>query len=337
MSRVVDAHTHLYPRWYLDRLREHSGLPRIRGPRGAERLVVFAGEDGGGRPIDETYWERDAKTTFLERQGFDQALVSMGNPWLEPFAGAESVELAARLNEEMAGLEAETGGRVCGMGVLPFHDVDSAVAVAGQVAATAGLHGIITGTRVCGTTFDDEALDPLWQALENAGVPLFVHPHHAVGTAELAGFGHAAPVGVGFPFETTVALWRLVLGGVLERFPGLAILAAHGGGTLPFLAGRMDAAWQSDPSVQRRLSHPPSHDLARLHLDAVLYHPRAMQAAADLVGADRMVYGTDHPFSVADPVANRRAVEDAFEGGALDDVLGGTAARVFGLPEPLRP
>ena len=333
MSPVVDAHTHLYPRWYLDRLRDHAGLPRLRGTPGAERLVMFAGEGpDGGRPIDESYWEVDAKAAFLEREGLDQALVSMGNPWLEPFAGAESVELAWRFNEEAAALEAATGGRLCGMGVLPAHDVESAVAVAAHVGRTPQLHGVITGTRLCGRLLDDPALDPLWQALERDRVPVFLHPHHAVATEELAGFGHASPVGVGFPFETTVALWRLVLGGVLERFPGLAVLAAHGGGTVPFLAGRMDAAWRSDPSAQTRLSHPPSEDLARLYLDAVLYHPRAMRAAADLVGADRMLYGTDHPFSVADPATNLAAVEDAFPSGELDEVLGGTANRLFDLP-----
>lgn len=299
---------------------------------------MFAGEDargdGGGRPIDEGYWEPEAKTAFLVREGIDQALVSMGNPWLEPFAGPESVELAWRVNEELGGLEAATGGRLCGMAVVPADEVEPAVAVAAHVARTPGLHGIVSGTRLCGRLLDDDALDPLWDTLQRAGVPLFLHPHHAVATEELAGFGHAAPVGLGFPFETTVALWRLVLGGVLERFPDLAILAAHGGGTVPFLAGRMDAAWQSDPSVRTRLSHPPSEDLARLHLDAVLYHPRAMRAAAGLVGAGRIVYGTDHPFSVADPAANRAAVERAFAGGELEEVLGGVAARLFGLPAP---
>jgi aminocarboxymuconate-semialdehyde decarboxylase len=333
VSVVVDAHTHLYPRWYLDRLRDHDGLPRLRGTPGAERLVMFAGEGpDGGRPIDESYWEVEAKVSFLEREGLDQALVSMGNPWLEPFAGAESVELAWRFNEEVGALEGVTGGRLCGMGVLPVHDIESAAAVAAHVGQTPQLHGVITGTRLCGRRLDDAALDPLWAALERDRVPVFLHPHHAVATDELAGFGHASPVGVGFPFETTVALWRLVLGGVLERFPGLAVLAAHGGGTVPFLAGRMDSAWRSDPSAQARLSHPPSDDLARLYLDAVLYHPRAMRAAADLVGADRMVYGTDHPFSVADPAANLAAVETAFPPAELNEVLGGTATRLFGLP-----
>jgi aminocarboxymuconate-semialdehyde decarboxylase len=336
VSPVVDAHTHLYPRWYLDRLRDHGRLPRLRGAPGAERLVMFAGEGpDGGRPIDESYWEIEAKAAFLEREGIDQAVVSMGNPWLEPFAGPESVELAWRFNEEAAALEGATGGRLCGMGVLPAHDVESAVAVAAHTARTPQLHGLITGTRLCGRLLDDAALDPLWAALERGRVPVFLHPHHAVATEELAGFGHASPVGVGFPFETTVALWRLVLGGVLERFPGLAILAAHGGGTVPFLAARMDSAWRSDASAQTRLSHPPSEDLAKLHLDAVLYHPRAMRAAADLVGADRMVYGTDHPFSIADPASNLAAVEQAFPRAELDEVLATTSVRLFGLPPVL--
>jgi predicted TIM-barrel fold metal-dependent hydrolase len=216
-----------------------------------------------------------------------------------------------------------------GLGVLPASDVESAVEVAREVSSTPTLYGLIGGCRICGLTLDDERLAPLWRELERGGLPLFVHPHDAAALELLEGYGHALPLALGFPFETTIAVTRLVLGGVLRRYPGLRLVVAHGGGTLPFLAARLDVAWRSDRTARERLDVAPSEQLASLYVDAVLYHPRALHAAAELVGADRMLFGTDHPFFSADPRTNLSAVEAAFSDGARADVLGATAASLF--------
>jgi predicted TIM-barrel fold metal-dependent hydrolase len=159
-----------------------------------------------------------------------------------------------------------------------------------------------------------------------------VHPHYVVARGALGGYGHALPVSLGFPFETTAAIARLVFGGVLQRHPGLRIVASHGGGTIPFLAGRMDAGWRSDESVHCRLPVPPTHDLRKLFLDAVVYEPGAMQAAARLVGAGRMAFGTDHPFSVCDPRANLGAIDATFTGEEREAVRSASAESLFRLP-----
>jgi predicted TIM-barrel fold metal-dependent hydrolase len=216
------------------------------------------------------------------------------------------------------------------MGVLPTEVADAEKVIA-EVADTPALAGIVAGPRVCGRTLDEGELEPVWAALERSGVPLLIHPHSASAVDELRGYGHAFPVSIGFPFETTIALARLVFAGVIDRHPGLRVIGSHGGGVLPYLAGRLDAGWASDPSLHDRLEHPPSGDLARLYVDSVLYHPRALRAAADLVGTNKMLFGTDHPFSIADPRANLDAIRDAFGDDAQAEVLGGVAIRLFGL------
>lgn len=337
---VVDAHSHLYPRTYVELLRSRTEIPKIVGEPGAERFVIFPDEDredgSGGRPMGPEYWDVAEKLAFMNRFGISQTVVSLGNPWLDPFDVLESLDAARSLNGELADLGAETGGRLVGMGVLPT-DVDDAVDVAAEVAEDRRLAGIVAGPRICGRPLDHEELEPLWMELQRSGVPLLLHPHYAVAVEELRGFGHAFPVSMGFPFETTIALARLVFAGVLDRHPELRLVGSHGGGTLPYLAGRLDAGWASDPSVRLRLTHPPSHDLSRLYLDGVLYHARAMRAAADLVGAEKMVFGTDHPFSVADPKANLDAVHEAFGAEERAWVLAGAARRLFDLPDPATP
>lgn len=333
--QLIDTHSHIYPRSYLDLLKARTSIPRVAEHEGTEYFVIFPQEEaagpGGGRPIDASYSSLDEKIAFMDRENIATTVISVGNPWLDPFDGPDSPDLARMLNAELAAYGTTTGGRILAMGVLPSNDIAAAVAVAGEVASTDGLYGLITGPFICGRTLDDPALDPLWALLESTALPLFVHPHYSAAVEDLRDFGHALPVSIGFPFETTIAISRLVFAGVLHRYPGLRLLVSHGGGALPMLAGRMDSAWRSDPSTHDRLPTPPSESLGRLYVDLVLYHERSMTASTDLVGVDRVVYGTDNPFSVSDPAANARAMAVAYDASALEQVSHLNARRLFGI------
>jgi predicted TIM-barrel fold metal-dependent hydrolase len=332
--KVIDAHSHLYPRSYLELLKTRTEIPRIGDHDGNEHFVIFREEQaipGGGRRLDESFWDVGEKVAYMDRVGIDQTVASLGNPWLDPFDGTESADWARRLNAELALLKGETDGRVVALGVLPADAVESAVEIAREVAATATLYGLIGSCHICGLEFDDARLAPLWEELDRSELPLFIHPHDGVALDQLAGYGNSLPLGLGFPFETTIALTKLVFSGVLRRFPKLRLMVAHGGGTLPFLAARLDVTWRSDPDAQAKLDSAPSDQLASLYLDAVLYHPRALHAAAELVGPRRMLFGTDHPFFSADPRTSLDAVEAEFTNGARTDVLAGTALSLFGL------
>lgn len=333
--RLIDVHSHIYPRSYVDLLLGRTEIPRVARHGGKEYFVIFEEEQaagpGGGRPFDQTYWDLGEKLKFMDANGIERTIVSLGNPWLDPFTGGDSVDLARALNEEMASYEAASDGRVVGMGLLPANDVASAAMVVEEVARTPGLRGIVTGQRVAHFRLDDPALDPLWAVLEEREVPLLVHPHYSAASDQLTGFGHALPVAVGFPFETTIALARLVLAGVLHRYPKVRIIASHGGGTLPFLAGRLDSGWRSDPSIHDRLPYPPSRDISKLYVDSILFHERALHAAADLVGITQIAYGTDHPFSIADPATNLAALKAAFDEEGSEQVGNRTATDLFRL------
>lgn len=339
MSRpgVVDVHSHLYPRWYIERLKERTEIPMVRGEPGDERFVIFSDEQAagaaGGRGMTDDYWSVETKLAFMDRHGIERTVLSLGNPWFDPFPAAEGLAAARRLNEEFASLGERTDGRIVGMGALPGADVDAVGTVIEEIAGRAELAGIVSGTRIAGRTLDDDGLERVWRALEDTGLPLLLHPHHGSAMDELGGMGHALPVALGFPVETSVALARAVLAGVLHRHPRLRLVASHGGGTLPYLAGRLDAGWRSDARLAERAPTPPSAVLGQLYLDAVLYHPRALRAAADLVGVEHLAFGTDHPFSIADPAANLAAIDEAFDPDDRRWVLAGTARELYrGLP-----
>lgn len=329
---IIDMHSHFYPRWYIDRLRSRTALPRITEDADGEKFVIFAEEEQseeGGRLISEEYWSLDAKLAHMDQFGIDQTILSLGNPWLDPFEGPEGLKTARFFNEDFAKLRAKTNGRILGMGAIPGHTISDIVTVIHEIADTEDLYGLITGSRIGGLTFDDSRLDPVWAALDQTGTPVLIHPHHGSGMDELEGFGHALPVAVGFPLETTIALARMIFGGVLHRYPGVKFVGSHGGGTLPFLAGRLDAGWRSDPRMVESSPTPPSAVMHKLFLDAVLYHPRALNAAADLVGVDHLMFGTDHPFSIADPAENIAAIHEAFSNADAMKVLSGAVIDLF--------
>lgn len=335
MSRLVDVHSHIYPRRYVEWLKLRSTPPRVTEDSGGEFFVIFDEEEEagprGGRPFDRTFTDLEEKLAFMARHGISRTVVSVGNPWLDPFTGRDGLDRAMDLNDELAGYERRTDGRIVALGVLPATDVRDAVAVAVEVAKAPALHGVVIGRRVAGRLLDDPRLDPLWEVLQEQPTPVLVHPHDSVGQEQMTGFGHGLPVALGFPFETTIAVSRLVMAGVLMRFPRLRLIVSHGGGTLPYLAGRLDSGWRSDPVLRDRLPYPPSRDLRKLYLDAIVFHERALRAAGDLVGSDHLVYGTDHPFSIADPGANARALEAVYTNTDRGLVTHLTAEAIFGL------
>lgn len=334
-EEIVDIHSHLYPELYIDHMMRRTVEPCIREVDGTRMFVIFPGEPG--RPMDATYWDIGEKLAYMDEHGITRTVLSLGNPWLDPIGGAEGVALARELNGYFGSLGASTEGRIVGMGVLPSSSVEDAIAVAREIAATAGLCGVIVGSRICGMPLDDPSLVPLWEALSDAGVPVLLHPHYGIGLEHMEGFGHVLPLALAFTFETTTALARLVLSGAFERAPNLRIVGAHGGGTLPFLAGRLDACWRPDPVARSRSGTAPAETMRRLYLDALVYDTRSLRTVSDLIGASQMAFGTDHPFSIADADENLEAIRKTFSDADARAILYGTPARLFGLSEGEEP
>lgn len=336
---IIDIHTHFYPRRYLDRLRQNTLPPRLlAGPEG-EHFIIFADETGAGagRPIGPAYSNVAAKLAYMDQHGIDRSVISLGNPWVDFMDPAEAAGWAASLNHEFDALGCGQP-RLRAFGVLPLQAVEAACTEARHIRALPHLAGAIMGTRPGGRHLDDPALEPFWETAASLQLPLFVHPHYTLGTDWMGGYGQALHLALGFTFETTAAAARLILGGVLDRHPGLILILAHGGGTLPYLAGRLDACTAVDPVAARRLRRPFSAYLAQLYYDALVYRGASLAAALDLAGPEHLLFGSDHPFAIADPAACLAAVRNAApEADGFAQVVGGNAERVLRLAAPAGP
>lgn len=333
---VIDAHSHIYPPVFLDLLRTRARHPRVATVDGLDRFIIFPAEDDPkrptGRPIDEGFWDATAKLEFMDRAGIGRTVLSLGNPWLDPFPGPDSVEHAHTINEALVRIAERSDGRLVSVGVLPCSSPEEAAAVIRTIGrAEHPLRGIVTGPRICGLALDDRRLEPVWQALDETRLTWMLHPSDGLGVDEMEGYGQALPIALAFPFETTVAVARFVLAGIAPRHPDIRLLVSHGGGTLPYLAARLDTVWRADASARAKLEdEAPSASLARLYLDALTYHRRSLAAAVDLAG-DKLAFGTDHPFAVADPEGNLSAIDATLGGAARERVLAGTARELFAM------
>lgn len=238
-------------------------------------------------------------------------------------------------NQGLAAVVAEEPARLTGLGLVPLQHPEHCVAAL-EHALSLGLLGVEISShapRADGGTVElsDPALEPFWARAAETGALVFLHPFGCTLDERLDRFYLANTVGQ--PVENAVALSHLVFSGVLDRHPGLRVLAAHGGGYLPTYLGRSDHAWTVRPEA-RECAELPSSYLRRLWFDSLVHTPAALRALVDAVGADRVALGSDFPFDmgVTDPVERVRAA--GLSAPDTDLVLAGTAAALGLLPTP---
>ncbi|WP_210588676.1 amidohydrolase family protein [Streptomyces sp. GESEQ-35] len=243
-----------------------------------------------------------ARLAALDAMGIDIQVVGpmpMHHYWADPDLAHR---FARTVNEAVAVHCLAEPDRLYGLGTVPLQHPHLAVDLLDKAVSDYGLYGISVSTTVDGRELADPAHDMVWRKAEELGAVVFVHPWGCSLGERLA--THYLGNTVGQPAETTVALSHLIFTGVLDRFPDLKLVAAHGGGYLPTYIGRSDHAWQVREDAHG-CAEPPSAYLRRMWFDALVYTPRALRHLVEEVGADRVVLGTDFPFDmgVDDPLA----------------------------------
>ncbi|KAJ5945763.1 hypothetical protein N7454_002602 [Penicillium verhagenii] len=395
---VVDIHTHVYPPSYLAMLRARKTVPYVHDPASGEpRLIILSSDDDPatpldqrGRPVDTSYSDINVKLAFMEKHGIHSSVISLANPWLDFVPSSEAQEWAERINNDLDSTCAQVNQAsdpdgtkpatekksLFAFGALPLSAPSSVVvAEIKRLATLPYIRGVIMGTSGLGNGLDDSELDPIWKALEETQLVLFLHPHYGLPDEAFGGpevinrYGHVLPLALGFPLETTIAVTRMLLSGVFDRFQKLQVLLAHSGGTLPFLAGRIESCIMherkfvvnggDEPGPQRSVWDVLK---SNIYLDAVIYGSAGLQAAVAAGSHDRLMFGkigsaessltigfrltligTDHPFfpplkdedeKWPSVTTNYQAIRSCFGDEKVDSigmVLGSNANRVLKL------
>ncbi|WP_162529650.1 amidohydrolase family protein [Nocardioides caldifontis] len=299
-AAAIDVHAHCVPLGVVETLRRDAGRYGIEVvEHEGKRHAVVDGRVRTGVLRDDLV-DVEQRVAAMDRAGIDVQVLSS---WIDMTAYALPAEVGARyarmFNEALAATAAQVPGRFEALATVPLQDPHRAAQELRHAVASLGMVGVELATTVDGRELDDLALEPFWEAAEELRCLVLLHPY-----ASLSGRGVSRYfLGnlVGNPAESTIAVAHLIFGGVLERHPALRFCLVHGGGFAPYQLGRWDHGYARNArGAAVHLTRSPSEWLAEIHHDTVVHSPAALRFLLDVVGPERVVLGSDHPFEMGD-------------------------------------
>ena len=325
---VIDVHTHMLDRAWLKLLRD-KGAPRYTvGPITKDLEGIY--HDGAlfMTPMPG-HFDYDLRVRDMNDGGVDLAIVSLTCPNVYWGGEAVSVEASALMNDSMAQGQTAYPDRIRWMASLPWEYPQRAVQEL-ERACEKGAVGVMVLANVAGGHLTDEKFAPIWQAIDKRALPVLVHPTEPPGTPAMDMRRASLASTVGFMFDTTLCITKMVFDGFLDRYPNLRIIASHAGATVPYLAGRMDRSFEMTHPGHAAISTPPSEYLRRICYDSVTYQQEALELCVTVGGAENVMYGSDYPHDIGD-MKGCLARVNALKGKARDAVRHRNAERFFRL------
>jgi len=329
-SITIDIHAHVAVPQAADFVRPHldpSTIPLAHFSTRETRLLN-ARQDADRASRMTQY---DERLKDLDDMGLDAQLVMPPPPQCYFTVAPEIAVPAIRMvNEGIAEYVSHRPDRFVGLGTVPLQDGAAAADELDRCVRTLKLKGVQILTNVAGKEISDAAYGPFWAKAEELGALVVLHPNGFTAAERLTRFYFNNVIGN--PLETTLALHYLIFDGVLERHPGLKILAVHGGGYLAAYSGRIDHAWGARSDARADLPLPPTTYLKRIYFDTVVFTPHQLRHLISVFGVDHIVMGTDYPYDMAeyDPLGHLAAL-DELDQTAIAAIAGQNAKHLLGL------
>lgn len=322
---TIDIHTHMLSSIWVDAIRDN----------GAPTYGVMTREDGRERLVERgnptmtfepEMFDYDLRLKDMDRFGVDVSVVSLTGPSVYWGSAEVSLDAARAINDDMASAQRSHPDRIRFLATLPWQYPEGAVEELAH-AYDAGAVGVMVLANVQRMHLTDAHFSPIWQAIDDRSLPVLIHPTTPIGSEEmdLGRLGSS----VGYTFDTSLAIARMIMDGFLDRYPNLALIASHGGGTLPYLASRIDLFHRFLPVEQQPFKGKPSEQLGRIYYDSILYDAGALAQCVGIGGPGQVLFGTDYPHPCDVP----RLLElvDDRSGNEPAMIRGGNAERLFKL------
>lgn len=340
---IFDVHAHIVPRPLLDELQTgpRYGVELLTANAAPSRLRI-AGKVTTG-PLRPGLLDVAQRLQRMDEQGVNVQLLS---PFIDTSAyqlpTADGQAYSRWFNDALAEVVGNHPTRFLGLGNVPLQDPQAACTELTYLLDELGMVGCQIATTVAGKELDEAGLEPFWELAAARGAFIVLHPYAALAGRDLA--AHFLHNLVGNPAESTIAVARLILSGVLERHPALRLCVVHGGGFLPYQLGRLDRGYRAVPQlVATALTRAPSEWARSLYYDTVTHAPESLELLLRRVGPGQVVLGSDHPFEMGDPdpVGTVMAIpglatvdREAILGDTVGELLGATAPGLLPPAEP---
>ncbi|MEM7019278.1 MAG: amidohydrolase family protein [Pseudomonadota bacterium] len=283
------------------------------------------------KTVHEKLTSIDVRLADMDAMGVDIQVISPAPTqyyyWLEPELGRDTARI---INDDLAECAANNSERFVALGTVPLQHTELAIEELNRCVNDLGLRGIEISSHVNGEELAQKRLEPFFARVEELGILIFLHPLGFTEGQRLT--NHYFNNVIGNAMESTIAVSHLIFEGVLDRYPGLKICIAHGGGYLPMYTGRMDHAHSAREDCCQHIDAAPSSYLAKLYFDTVIFEPDQLDYLIKKFGAEHILLGTDYPYDMgeSDPIGFIQKANDCSD-EALNQMLGGNALSLLGL------
>jgi len=268
----------------------------------------------------------------LDTHGVTMQVVTLTTPGTHVETPADAARLASLVNDEFKEAVDMRGQHFAALATLPLNDPRAALKEFQRATGELGLRGAMLFSNINGVALSDERFWPLYEAANDIGAVLYIHPAHPVNVQMMEEYW-LMPL-VGFLFDTTLAAASLTFAGVPERYPKIRWALCHLGGAIPYLAERLDRGFHAFEDCRAKIQRPPSTYLKEFYYDTVNFDQGALKLAIDFAGADHILAGSDYPHqigsipSMLEAIAQLPVREEQREG-----IRWKNAARLLGLEE----
>jgi len=321
-QRTIDTHTHICT-LETAALITKAGVKVTITPEGVEN-AAFDVNGTVYRPFPTGGFDIARRLRDMDATGVDvHVLSATPQTYLYNVEPELAATVAAIQNDQMAKHIAAHPDRFWGIATLPLAQPKHAADELKRAMTKLGLRGSMFGSNIKGINLDDPMFEPLWAIAEELGAFMFVHPNNVAGADRLKSYylGNL----IGNPLDTTIAAASLFFGGVMDRYPKLKIMLAHGGGFTPYQAARWEHGWKVRNEPKKNIKTQPKGIAKRFFYDTILHSDRTLEAMIGLVGSDHVLLGSDYPYDMAmlGCVAHVRSLE--ISDADKDSILGGRA------------
>ncbi len=328
----IDVHTHILPESWPDLAERYGYGGWVRMEHHKPCCARMMIDDRFFREVEENCWSPEVRLHECDRDRVDVQVLStvpvMFGYWAKP---DDALDLARMLNDHIASVVARNPARFVGLGSLPMQSPELAVRELERCVKELGMAGVQIGSHINDWNLDEEALFPVYEAAEELGAAIFVHPWDMMGKEKMPRYW--LPWLVGMPAETSLAICSVIFGGVLDRFPKLRFCFAHGGGSFPATIGRIEHGFRVRPDLlQVNTVTEPRRYLDRLYFDSLVHDADVLRYMIGLCSADRIMLGSDYPFPLGEhhPGSLIESMED-LSAETRERLLSGTALEWLGL------
>jgi aminocarboxymuconate-semialdehyde decarboxylase len=324
---TIDFHNHFYPPEYIKALEQGPSAVRITSDPAGNPCLHYPGDFNVAVP---GHRDIEYREQVLKASGIDTQVITLTTPGTHIEGPTAAVRLARLVNDAFAHIVSSRRGRFASLATLPLCDPAASVTELKRAMEQLKFPGVMVFSNVNGTALSHQSFWPLWEAANELGAVVHIHPTNPVGVEAMLDYW-LMPL-VGFLMDTTLAAASLVFSGVAERFPKIKWVLGHLGGAIPYLAERLDRGYEAFADCRKNISLPPSSYLKKFYFDTVNFDPRALELAVNFAGVSQILAGSDYPHQIGSIPKMQESLQSM---NISDDdrqkILGGNAKKLLGL------